>query len=254
MIRNLLLCFVFISILSSCRESKNNFETIVPSPDVKTHLYFTLNNGEPYYLIYFKNNILVDWSNMGFIVDTSNFSERLIIKSKETSTGKHEIEDVLSIVEAQLGQYNEIIIHLGKSSVDDIQMSVVFRVYNNAVAYKYFLNGLKDQSLVKEIIELNLYPGVFSEVYNISMPHDSMVKTLSPIHNIEYLDLPATFGSKNGYELTFSRSTSKVDSIFKLRRMVSDKSEYQIENEPVLSNSSSYETEWKIIYISNNLN
>lgn len=251
MIRNLLLCFVFILLLSSCRESDSNFETIVPSPDAKTHLYFNLNNGEPYYLIYINNNILVDWSMMGFIVDdTINFYEGLVVKSKETYTGQEKIENVLSDYNDQLGRYNEISIHLGKGNTNDIHMSVVFRVYDNKVAYKYFLNGLTAKGSVKEITELDLYRGVFHKV----ILQDFSQTKLFDIDSVKLLNLPATFISDEGFKLVYLQSVAEGGSRVKLNKRVPEKSEYLLEQEKIQTDASNYESLWRIIYISNNLN
>lgn len=256
MIRDLLFCCLLVLFIASCSDSSSNYEMILPSSDAKTHLYFNLNEGEPYYLVYYNNDILIDWSMCGFVIDdTISFCEGLVVKNSESTTGSQSNDEVFLDLDTLLGTYNEINIQLENPTYVDIKMSVVFRVYNQVVAYKYFLNGLLDQHHVKEITEFDLYQDRFTKVLlNEKIEHDSISSRLIPIENIEYLDLPATFISEEGFELVFLQSEAKGDSQKKLKRRIPGKSEYLLENDEIQTNGSIFETSWRIIYFSSKLN
>ncbi len=53
-------------ILVSCSKPKENYEVVIPSPNGSLHLHFNLYKGEPYYLVYLDDEIVVGWSLIGF--------------------------------------------------------------------------------------------------------------------------------------------------------------------------------------------
>lgn len=259
MIRNLLLGIILILFLSSCRKSNNNFEIIIPSSDAKTHLYFSLNDGEPYYLVYYNNDILVDWSMLGIIMDdTINFYEGLLVKNIESRAAVQNSEEFISDSEVPLGIYNEIVIDLEKVDFTDIQLTIVCRVYNNVVAYKYLLKNLKGKSLVTEISQLDLYTDLFSQVKRKNPEQDSINNNIIPIEAIDTLNLPVTFVSEKGYELDYFQSGSDDYPSMKLLRRVPGKLEYSLMyasgEVQSISVDSSYESPWRMINITNNQN
>ena len=258
MIREILLSLILVLVLSSCRNSNKSFETILPSPDTKTHLYFNLNDGEPYYLVYYNNDILVDWSLLGFIVDdTISFHEGLQVNSVESRSASQSKEDFFPDFDAQLETYNEITVYLSKIGYSDIHLSIVLRVYNDVVAYKYLSNHIKDVIQVKEITEFDLPNNLFriAETKNRVLT-DSSLSTLS-IDVADTLNIPSTFVSGKKYKIEYLQSITQDYPIMKLVRKNLGKNEYRLiyadNEEPIVRVNSGFETSWRIIYITNKL-
>ena len=259
MIRVLLLSMLLVLFFSSCRNSNSNFETILPSPDSKKHLYFNLNDGEPYYLLYYKNQILIDWSMLGFIVDdTINFNEGLLFDNVVSRTSVHSDSDLFPEIEANLETFNEMTVYLNKVDLKDIQLSIVLRIYNNAVAFKYIFNHLKKNRLAKEMTELDLYNNFFKKVeIRHTMQNEIGISEL-PVEDIDTLIMPATFVSKDTFKIDYLESLSQDYPRMKLVRRTSDKAEFQMRyTDGYVQNikiKSGFETPWRIIFITNNLN
>ncbi|MCD4732031.1 MAG: glycoside hydrolase family 97 N-terminal domain-containing protein [Bacteroidales bacterium] len=258
MIRDLLLSIILVLFLFSCRNSNSNFEAILPSADSKTHLYFNLNDGEPYYLVYYDNDILIDWSMLGFIIDdTINFYEGLLVNNVESRSALQSKEDFFSGFNAQLETYNEITILLDKIDCIDFQLSIVLRVYNDAVAYKYIFNHVNGNRQVKEITELDLYNDLFKKVVvKNTVLTNSSLSTFS-IDETDTLNIPSTFDSDKKYKIDYLHSITQDYPLMKLVRRNPGKNEYRLivadNDEPAISVNSGFEIPWRIIYITNNL-
>lgn len=258
MIRDLLLSIILVLFLTSCRDSNNNFEIILPSPDAQTQLYFNLNDGEPYYLIIHKNEIIIDWSLLGFIIDDSiNFNQGLKCYKVDSRTASQKNEEFLLDIETHLENYNEISVYLEKSEYTDIQFEIVFRVYNNATSYKYIFSDVKSTKQLNEVTELDLYDDVFKlvEVRDAIYNDESLSKLA--IEKVDTLSLPATFVSGKGLEIKYIQPVSMGYPSPKLVRRESDKPEYKLVYSSINAGSvnitSGDETPWRMIYISNNL-
>lgn len=252
MVRTLFISFLLILILSSCRNSDNNFETILPSPDSKKHLYFNLNNGEPYYLFYYENQILIDWSMLGFIIDdTIKFNEGLLVDNVETRTSLHSEKDLFPENLPDLGSFNEITVDLNKVDCD-IKLSVNFRIYNNAIAFKYVFIFPGNERKVNEITELDLYNDFFEKA-EINYPKQNIIN----IEEVDTLYIPAAFISDETIKIDYLQSITYDYPGMKLVRRTPDKAEFQMRyTDDFIRNikmKSGYETPWRIIYVSNNL-
>jgi len=252
------LSIILALFLFSCRNSNSNFETILPSPDSKTHLYFNLNDGEPYYLVYCDNDILIDWSMLGFIIDdTINFYEGLLVNNVESRSVLQSKEDFFSGFNVQLETYNEITVFLDKIDCIDIQLSIVLRVYNDAVAYKYIFSHIYGNRQVKEITELDLYNDLFNKVeIKNTIPNDSSI-FLFPIEEVDTLILPSAFVSDKTYKIDYLQSVSQDYPSMKLVRRTPGRTEYRLiydkADEQKVSLDSGFESPWRIVYITNNL-
>ncbi len=194
---------------------------------------------------------------LGFIVDDSiNFYERLMVNNIESRTASQNSEEVISGLETPLDIYNEIYISLKKADYNDIQLEIVFRVYDNAVAYKYLLNNIIDNRQVTEITELDLYNNTFSKVLRKDTILDSINNGIFPIEDHDTLNLPVTFISEKGYELGYFQLGSNAYPAMKLQKRTSEKSEYNLIYatglEQPVSVDNRFETPWRMIYIMDN--
>ncbi len=255
MFRASLFSTVLILLFSSCQNSYNNFETILPSPDSKKHLYFNLNEGEPYYLLYFEDHILVDWSKLGFLIDdTIKLNEGLLKKNIETRTSSFSEEYALPKgIELDLATFNEMTITLDKQDYPGIQVSLVMRIYDNAVVFKYNLNFKGGNRTVQEITELDFYKNLFREVEIEKITINEISKIELPIEEVDTLFLPTTFISNESYKLEYLESVSPDYPKMKLLKRTPDKAEFQMkyadDSVEKINVKTGFETPWRIVYI-----
>lgn len=259
MFKALLFSTLLILLFSSCQNLNDNFETILPSPDSKKHLYFNLNEGEPYYLLYFEDHIFVDWSMLGFIMDdTIKFNEGLVVNNVVTSTSTQAKEGLFPGVKANLDSFNEMKITLTKENTPDIQLLVVMRIYDNAVAFKYKFNFTGDKRAIKETTELDFYANLFEKIdtTHTILQNDSIVEL--SVDDVDTLFLPATFISNESHTLEYLESISQDYPAMKLLKRTPGKAEFQMkyadDSVEKISVKAGFETPWRIIYISDNNN
>lgn len=257
MIRVSILSILLVLFFTSCRNSNNNFETILPSPDSKKHLYFNLNDGEPYFLLYYEKHILVDWSRLGFVVDDSiNLSDGLVFDNIVTRTSTQSEDDLFPVTDDGFSVFNEMIVYLAKPGNTHIQISVVLRIYDNAVAFKYIFNHLPGERKAKEITELDLHNNIFNKalISNTDLNEASFFEL--PLEDIDTLGFPATFISEEAFELEYMESISNKYPSMELIRRTPDRAEFKmIYSDDKIQNvqiNKNFETPWRIIYITNN--
>ena len=256
MIRFSILSILLVLFFSSCRNSNNNFEKILPSPDSKKHLYFNLNNGEPYYLLYFENHILIDWSMLGFVIDdTIKFNEGLLVDNVVTRTSTQREDDLFPDIGTGFSVFNEMTIYLEKAGCSDIQLSVILRIYDNAVAFKYKFNHLLEERKAKEITELDLYNNFFNKTVINSTNLNEISFSELPLEDIDTINIPASFSSEELFKIEYMESAYGEYPVMKLVKRAADKAEFRMEYssdeiQDVRINNN-FETPWRIIYITN---
>jgi hypothetical protein len=177
----------------------------MPSPDLKSHLYFNLNRGEPWYLVFHNGEIIVDWSLLGLITkDNTKFTEGLVfIKS---TSGSDIQNQQIRLKEGSLldGPFNELVIYLGKAEQKQVVFKIIFRAYNKGIAIAYDFETHDTTILINlssEETQFNLYDK--SVQWNLSEKSDTLWNDLQ---SLEKIDFPAVFVSSNGFELTLTES------------------------------------------------
>jgi alpha-glucosidase len=160
-----------------------------------------------------------------------NFTEGLsIVKTESQSVCTNEEPDIKSVNRFSQN-YNELKVFLHKENDPNEQFIIVFRAYNNGIAFTYlFLENEKSVSvnLVSEETQLDLF-GTNSN-WNLVLKNDPLDKILliSDKSKNEFLELPATFISSEEIKVTFSEILAKGCEPVKLQRRTADKPEYTI--------------------------
>jgi len=156
--KRVLYFFLVCLILIACSRTKNQFETILPSPNSKIHIYFNLNDGEPYYLIYYKNSIIVDWSLLEFKFN-DNFSTGNALELIEKKNSSRNIEMLdWKIFPAFSQNYNEVKFRLQGMGSEPREFFVTFRAFDSGVAFRYEFseNGFSNNSDLVDETQLDL--------------------------------------------------------------------------------------------------
>jgi len=233
--------FLIIVSFTSCNRPKNNFEAYLPSPDSRIHIYFNHNNGEPYYLVYYKDEIITDWAQLGFkLSDNISLTNDLVISSTKSGSIKFvENEAITSTIPIQ-GDYNELIITFEKVKNPNIGFDLAIRSYNSGIAFRYVFKGEISEaspSLLSEETQFNLYTKSFSW---------TKVQDTS--------NLPVTFIADDKFSIIIDETIESGYPKIRLENVSNDKTRFKsllnINSEiPPLKFKEGVESPWRIILI-----
>jgi len=233
--------FFLILILFSCNKAKDNFEAYLPSPDSRIHIYFNHNKGEPYYLTYYRDEIITYWSLLGFKL-SNNIS--LIDNLEITNTKSRSVKYSESLVDSESlsikGDFNEMTICFEKKNNPDIAFNLILRVYNEGIAFRYiFTSELNENTvhLVSEETEFNLYASSF----NWTIAQDTFNLPVSFFGDDKFL-VTITESSESGYPHIKLKSESSDYTKFKC-------SLYRNPNSNPLKIDAGLKSPWRIILI-----
>lgn len=209
--KSVLFSLLITMLMFSCSKQKKNTELALPSPDVKNHLYFNLNNGEPWYLFYHNSEIIVDWSQLGVVLqDQVNYTEGLYFIKSESRSVQAGLSIVLSDGTILKSPYNEMIVFLSKPDDSQHQFRIIFRAYNDGFTFAYDFERTEGTGMVQmvtEETEFNFYDKSAKWVVKQAGQNDSILPggpTSEDIH------LPVELVSESGTRVTINES--KIDN------------------------------------------
>ena len=132
----------------------------VLSPSKNISLKFALTTkGEPFYKVLYKNKAVVSESKMGVsLKDKSNLKDNFSIRNFEKESVDETWEPILGEQAEIRNNYNQITFHL-QQRITEKKLDVVFKVYNEGVAFRYEFpmeNGVEYFIISEENTEFNL--------------------------------------------------------------------------------------------------
>ncbi len=145
---------LLIFILISCTNTSNK---ILTSPDNKIELGFEIIDGEAFYSINKDDKSVIKKSKLGILLENKlNIGKNLEIIKVSTSSKN-------SSWRPDFGEFDEIIDNYKNLDVSlsngEINFNIVFRVYNDGVAFKYHVpnqSGITNYNVIDEYSEFNL--------------------------------------------------------------------------------------------------
>ena len=145
---------LLIFILISCTNKSNK---ILTSPDNKIELSFEIIDGEAFYSINKDDKSVIKKSKLGILLENKlNIGKNLEIIKVSTSSKN-------SSWSPDFGEFDEIIDNYKNLDVSlsngEINFNIVFRVYNDGVAFKYHVpnqSGITNYNVIDEYSEFNL--------------------------------------------------------------------------------------------------
>ena len=145
---------LLIFILISCTNTSNK---ILTSPDNKIELCFEIIDGEAFYSINKDDKSVIKKSKLGILLENKlNIGKNLEIIKVSTSSKN-------SSWSPDFGEFDEIIDNYKNLDVSlsngEINFNIVFRVYNDGVAFKYHVpnqSGITNYNVIDEYSEFNL--------------------------------------------------------------------------------------------------
>lgn len=193
------LLIICILVVVSCSGPKSNFEAVVPSPDANIHLYFNLNQSEAYYLVYYQKTILIDWSRLGLKSDGGrSLYDNLKVAGSESGSTINS-DKIWDVYPGFRNTYNQIRIQLKADAGPDHDYFIVFRAFDNGIAFRYEFTEqfyAKDLKL-NDFTELDL----FTSENTWEVQTDSLFKEIP-----DTVILPATFRSYESFYVSISEN------------------------------------------------
>ena len=150
----LIIYLLLIFILISCTNKSNK---ILTSPDNKIELSFEIIDGEAFYSINKDDKSVIKKSKLGILLENKlNIGKNLEIIKVSTSSNN-------SSWSPDFGEFDEIIDNYKNLDVSlsngEINFNIVFRAYNDGVAFKYHVpnqSGITNYNVIDEYSEFNL--------------------------------------------------------------------------------------------------
>ncbi len=127
----LILAFLFTL---SCQKNTE----IVTSPDGNLHLTFQLRNGHPFYAIEYQSKKVILPSGLGFkLKDATDLLGPFKMIKKQTKTFDQTWHPVWGTDKNIRNQYNEMRILLKEKKATNRRMTIVFRMFNDGLGFRY---------------------------------------------------------------------------------------------------------------------
>ena len=273
----LIFYFQIVALISfAC--SSNNKQLNVFSPDQKLEVNFFLNNnGQMNYLIDFGGIRVIDTSSFGFDYKNHDpFGKNLKIINTSTSSFDETWETVWGEQRFIKNNYNELKVELMEKGTDGRKCFVVFRVFNDGVAFRFEFpeqENLIDAVILDENTQFNLtgdhicwwIPGdwdIYEHLFNNTRfteidalskrNHPNLAQTYIPQNAV---NTPVTMQADDGIYISILEAnlTNYADMTLKV-----DKEKLLFESELVGNDSgikvkskTPFVTPWRLILISN---
>lgn len=216
---------ILFAFVMSCKTS-TSLKTTVSSPNNNIRVEFNLSrDGSPFYQVLFNNNTIIDTSFLGFDFKNvkplkNNFE---IINSQNRTfndTWQLPWGEQLDVI----NNYNELKIELEETIEPNRKLSIVFKVYNDGIGFRYEFpeqDNFEEALITEENTQFNLtedyktfwIPGdwdIYEHLYNTTKlseinalqyaNHINLAQTYIPNNAV---NTPVTMVSDNGIHLSF---------------------------------------------------
>lgn len=253
-------------------------ETTLHSPDENIQVIFNLNNnGEAFYLINFKGNRIIDTSCFSFdFKEDKSFGSNLKIVNTSSSSFDETWQTVWGEQKFIRNNYNELIIELEETKEPFRKCNLIFRVFDDAVAFRYQFpqqNNLNEVTIIDENTQFNLtgdhtcwwIPGdwdIYEHLYNTTRfteidalskrNHPNLAQTYIPENAV---NTPVTMKTDEGIYISileadltdYSDMTLKIDkeNLFFQSELVGNDSGIKVKTK------APFVTPWRLILIGN---
>ncbi len=204
MVKRIYLYLALCLLVISC---SNSGKLSVVSPDNNVKVNFELAETQPVYSVNYKGREVILPSAMGFALkEKEALSGNFSIAGSQTSTYDETWEQVWGEKQFIKNNYNELKIDLTGNDGNKQQMSIVFRVFNDGVAFRYIVpeeSGLGEFVIMDELSEFNM-AGDHSAWW-IPAYDDQRYENLysnTPISQMDTVHTPVTFETADGLFLS----------------------------------------------------
>ncbi len=202
----LFLSILFIIILCSCGDKYDCPVTSTISPDGLIQINFILKDGIPLYSIKYNNTILLDNSKLGFKFQNATDMET---NFKIVNIVKKVIDDrwkpIFGTVDHIRNHCNQMTIVLEEKTALQRKMTLVFRTYNDGIAFRYIIpkqKNLNKVNIMSEETEFNFVKN--HECWWIPANYDSYEQeyNTTSLAKMDSVNTPVTMKTDQGLYLS----------------------------------------------------
>jgi len=229
-------------LITGCKKFDSRATAIVPSPEFQVHLYFKLFEGKPFYLVYYNDDVLIDWSALGLQPENGpDLSQNLKLIAKENGSG-HSGDSNKHWMDVLAGKaYNSLELDLRSEIDSQVGYNIIFRTFDHGIAFRYELNEVPDDMRISNNSECSEIDLNDDYSWNILSKNDSVGDGV--------YELPAILNSENGHEVQIDEIITNPFPGMKLKRRSDINHEYIVTSEKndTESDVSALTTPWRII-------
>ena len=143
---NVILVIILLCCLFSC--SKQKMPATVFSPDNTIQVVFDFDGeGKPFYSVKKDDDVVLLDSYLKLELGEKSEDKQLFVTEIERTSVDENYDIIVGKAASARNNYNEVIIEVKTSSVNDPSVQYIFRIYNDGVAYRTVLNSAKGGSI-----------------------------------------------------------------------------------------------------------
>ena len=149
----------------------------VTSPDGAIKVSVGVASEKPYYQVTYGSKELVLPSHLGFALDGGLLGERVEMKGSKTASTDETWTQLWGEDETVVNRYNELTVNFKERTGQKRMMTVVFRVFDDGVGFRYILPGTKPGAEYQ----------IMDELTEITLAHDAKAWSI-PSNRTEYFE------------------------------------------------------------------
>ena len=131
----------------------------VTSPDGAIKVSVGVASEKPYYQVTYGLKDLVLPSHLGFVLNDGQLGERVEMKGSKTASTDETWTQLWGEDETVVNRYNELTVNFKERTGQKRMMTVVFRVFDDGLGFRYILPGTKpgaEYQIMEELTEITL--------------------------------------------------------------------------------------------------
>ncbi len=202
MTKKIILLLACVSFLLACSKMKDNYKTVLPSPDTRIHIYFNLNHGEPYYMVYYRDEEVLNWSPLGFILKGNDSLVRnFVITGSETASANETWKPVWGQFSSYTNNYNQLTVSLQEKEKPNRKIDIIFRAYDDGIAFRYEFpeqETLKDVEIQSEETAFRINTDGTAWWEKADWDSYEHLYNTTPVSAIDSANVPVTIELNNG--------------------------------------------------------
>ena len=149
----------------------------VTSPDGAIKVSVGVASEKPYYQVTYCSKDLVLPSHLGFVLNDGPLGERVEMKGSKTASTDETWTQLWGEDETVVNRYNELTVNFKERTGQKRMMTVVFRVFDDGLGFRYILPGTKPGAEYQ----------IMDELTEITLAHDAKAWSI-PSNRTEYFE------------------------------------------------------------------
>ena len=245
--------------LSTCSFVKPVEHVAVNSPNGKITAEVIIQDGVPYYKVFYEKEIIINLSKLGFeFKNAEPMNNNFMVIKKTLSVVDEEWKPVYGTASLIRNHFNELTVSLKEKSSLKREMELIFRVYDDGIGFRYVLPeqpNLQDFEIISEETQFR-FTGDHTAWW-IPADYDSYEHLYSQtlLSEVEAVNTPMTMETENGLYLSIHEANLTDYAGMTLKRIEGDSLALECDLVPwpdgvKVKAATPHQTPWRTIQIS----